>query len=91
MTELFTMKARLAYAVREQRKQLEKEEDALFLELKKITDNKEFKAGGYHLICETRKGNIEYGKVKELQGVDLEPYRKPEGKTWKLSLYQLEP
>lgn len=34
----------------------------------------------------TRKGNVDYSKVKELKGIDLEPYRKKETTYFKIDL-----
>lgn len=38
----------------------------------------------YAFIMEARKGNVDYSKIPELHGVDLEDYRKENVKIWKL-------
>ena len=40
---------------------------------------------GRKLTKVERKGNVNYKKVPELQGVDLEPYRNASSEFWKLS------
>jgi putative phage-type endonuclease len=48
--------------------------EALKLEAGKI------KVGKLSMTVAVRKGSVDYGKVPELQGLDLEPYRKPSTK-----------
>jgi putative phage-type endonuclease len=42
-----------------------------------LGSNSGIKQNGITISRVVRKGNVEYGKIKELEGVDLEPYRKP--------------
>lgn len=57
--------------------QLEKARDAL---LEITTQNT--KGGGLTVYCAEKKGAVDYKKVPELKGVDLEPYRKGSTKVW---------
>lgn len=41
--------------------------------------------GGITLSCTERKGNVDYSKIPELQGIDLEPYRKAGSSYWKIT------
>ena len=41
--------------------------------------------GGITLSCTERKGNVDYSKIPELQGVDLERYRKAGSTYWKIT------
>lgn len=41
--------------------------------------------GGIELHKITKKGNVDYSKIPELDFVDLEQYRKPETEYWKIS------
>lgn len=37
-------------------------------------------------ICQiTKKGNVDYGKIEALKGIDLEQYRKPPTTSWRIS------
>ena len=41
--------------------------------------------GGITLSCTERKGNVDYSKIPELQGIDLEHYRKAGSTYWKIT------
>jgi putative phage-type endonuclease len=72
-------------SVSEAIKELEKEEDELRKQLIFLSGESNTKGGGVSLCQIIRKGNIDYGKVPQLKGVDLEPYRKPSIQTWRIT------
>lgn len=47
-----------------------------------LSYGKSYATPDYALIKSVRKGSVDYKKVKELQGVDLEPYRKEGCEIW---------
>jgi len=77
--------ARQLYKLKQTRKELVKQEGKLQEELKVLSEDKNAKGGGFAFTCFMRKGSVEYAKVKELEGIDLEPYRKGSVLMWKLS------
>lgn len=77
--------ARELYKLHQIRKELAKEEKKLQQKLLILSNNKNSKGGGFLFTCILRKGSVDYAQVKELQGIDLEPYRKDSVVTWKLS------
>ena len=54
-------------------------------DLKALCKYKAHMSESFALIEKTRKGNVDYAKIPELQGVDLEDYRKTETKYWELN------
>lgn len=56
---------------------LEERKEQLKKELLAITDHPRAIGYGVKIVRSKRKGGIDYGKVPELQGVNLEQYRKP--------------
>jgi hypothetical protein len=81
--------AKEAYNIREERKRIEKIEEELFARLLIESKNEELSAGGFSLSKVIRKGSVDYAQIPVLQGLDLEPYRKAEITTWKLSVVQI--
>lgn len=77
--------ARELYKLRQTRKELVIQEAKLADNLKALSENKNAKGGGFAFTCCRRKGAVDYSKVKELAGVDLEPYRKGSVVAWKIS------
>ncbi len=64
-------------------RELEKREKALKDALtSKLLENSI--VGPLKLSLITRIGNVQYEKIEELKGVDLEPYRKPSSQYWKV-------
>lgn len=51
-----------------------------------LANNRSAKGSGIKLTKSIRKGNVDYSKVVELIGVDLEPYRKPSYETWMVTI-----
>lgn len=77
--------ARQLYKLKQTRKELVKQEAKLKEELELLSENKNAKGGGFAFTCFMRRGAVDYSNVKELEGVDLEPYRKGSVAMWKLS------
>lgn len=50
-----------------------------------IADNRNVKGGGVRLTKIVRKGAVDYSKVKELDGVDLEKFRKDPTISWRIT------
>jgi len=73
------------YNIKQVRKELLKKEGELQASLKALSKDKNAKGGDFAFTCFLRKGSVEYAKVKELVGVDLEPYRKISVPMWKLT------
>jgi hypothetical protein len=71
-------------------KQLLKEYEAiegqLLAELKILSDNVPSRCDNFVFDCIPRKGLVDYSKIPELKGVDLELYRKEPTVAWKLSM-----
>jgi putative phage-type endonuclease len=72
-------------SVSEEIKYLEKEQEELRNHLLFLSGESNTKGCGISLCKVQRKGNIEYSKVDELKGVDLEKYRKPSIDTWRIT------
>lgn len=54
-----------------------REEDFLIEEMLKMSEGKSAYCDKFQLKVVERKGAVEYGKIPELEGVDLDTYRKP--------------
>ena len=63
--------------IKDKIKELEEMKEKLEVDLKFEMKTDHVFAGEYVLSFSERKGSIDYGKIKELDGVDLELYRKP--------------
>lgn len=72
----------------EQIKFLEKEEDHLRKQLIFLSGESNTRGNGISLCNVLRKGNIEYDKIPELRGVDLEQYRKDPIKTFRITSHE---
>jgi putative phage-type endonuclease len=66
-------------------KDLEIKEEELRKRLIQLCQKQNSEGFGVRLCQVERKGNVEYAKIKELQGVDLEPYRKPPIASWRIT------
>ena len=66
------------------RRILEDHEETYRKELIRLSDGKNSIGGGVKATRFHRRGSIQYGKVPELLGVDLEPYRKPPIESWRI-------
>lgn len=67
-------------------KALEKEEEELRKRLIFLSGESPARGGGICLSSVCRKGPVDYSNIPALQGVDLEPYRKPSMTCWKITI-----
>lgn len=67
-------------------KQLEEQEDELREKLIGLTDGSSCKGYGIRVTRSFSKGLVDYKKVPELVGVDLETYRKPSSERWTVAI-----
>lgn len=67
-----------------QLKQLEKEESEVRQQLIVLAGQSNVKGAGISLSHVTRKGNVDYSKVPELSGINLDYYRKPASSSWRI-------
>ena len=68
---------------------LEEELETVETEMKKLAEESKHprvKCVGVHLVQVARAGNIDYAKIPQLKGVDLEPFRKKGSVYWKTSI-----
>jgi hypothetical protein len=61
-------------------------EDTLRQELILLAGDNGTAGGGIQLSKSMRKGLVDYEKIPELKGVDLEQYRKPSAIAWRILL-----
>jgi putative phage-type endonuclease len=62
---------------------LQKEEETIREHLIKLAGQSNTKGEGICVSQVTRKGNVDYTRIPELKGIDLEAYRKPDSTFWK--------
>ncbi|HUH57055.1 MAG TPA: hypothetical protein VL020_00880, partial [Pseudomonadales bacterium] len=72
-------------AIRKRKKADEVREKEILAELVKMAGGKDASIHGRPLTKVERKGNVDYAKVPELNGVDLEKYRKKGSEFWRFS------
>lgn len=72
------------YHVRLKLKELREKEEILLDSLKEMSNYKNAFGGPFIFTASMRKGAVDYELVPELQGVDLERYRKEQVANWKL-------
>lgn len=70
----------------EKMNELEKEKEEVRKNIIQISNGKISKGYGLTVTKVLRKGNVDYNLVPELNGIDLEPYRKPPIESWKISI-----
>lgn len=68
--------------IKEEIKTLEDREKELLECLKALSQERNSKGFGLTLQKQVCKGAVDYGKIPELQGIDLEPYRKKSFDKW---------
>jgi len=68
--------------ITKQIKALEKQQEEIKKKLLEVNGKQKSKGGGVTIFSSEKKGNVDYKKVPELVGVDLEPYRKKGSTTW---------
>lgn len=67
-------------------KELEKEEEILRNHLIILSGDCNSKGAGISLLQVQRKGNVDYGKIPQLKGIDLDQYRKGTTNSWRITL-----
>lgn len=67
-------------------KDLENQQEELRRQIIFLSGESNTKGGGISLCHMQRKGNVDYAKIPELKGVDLEKYRKSSTSMWRISL-----
>lgn len=72
-------------AARNYRQAFEDQEEVLKLQLIDLCEGKPSKSGPFKFKKSHRKGAIDYSKVPELVGIDLDEFRKPGSVSWVLS------
>jgi len=72
-------------SINQQLKTLEEKEKLYRKQLIEIANNKNARIGDLKLTKSIRKGTVDYGKIIELEGVDLEQYRKDPVVAWRVS------
>ncbi len=68
----------------EQIKNLELVKEAYRKEMIKLCDNKNCMGDGIRIMNSIMRGRVDYDQIPELNGVDLDSYRKPPTNTWKV-------
>lgn len=66
-------------------KLLEEKEAVLRKSLINATENRNAKGGGIKVTKVTTKGHIDYSLIPEIQGMDLDKYRKPSSIKWRIT------
>lgn len=72
-------------AIRKRKKEDEAREKEILAELVKLAGEKDASIHGRPLTKVERKGNVQYAKIPELEGVDLEKYRAKPSSFWRFS------
>lgn len=76
-----------AYALTQQRKDLEKQEKEAYDLLKQLSGDMDSYYGAWEYTCTMRKGTVDYMAIPQLKGVDLDTYRKDSVPVWSLKPY----
>lgn len=84
MNAAWEILANQAYKISQQRKELEAVEKELFAQLKELSCHQDATFGRWSLVSTTRLGNVDYGSIPELSGVNLDQYRKEGIRVWSL-------
>lgn len=80
--------AQKAYQAQQMKRHYEEQEKDFLIQLKNACDNRSFTAGGYVFQKSVRKGSIDYIGVFKDHKIDIEPYRKEDVITWKLTFLE---
>jgi hypothetical protein len=72
-------------SVTEQIEFLEKEEDQLRKQLIFLSGDSNTRGCGISLCKIERKGAVDYSRIPELKGIDLDKYRKESSKSWRIN------
>ena len=76
-------------ALLEQKEALEAREVEIKQALRDLSEGKNSKGFGVAFYKTTRKGNVDYAKIPELEGVNLEQYRKDPSEVWTVRRVQM--
>lgn len=71
--------------INSQIKEMQETEEELRKQLVFLSGESNSKGGGISLCRIQRKGNVDYAKIPELKGIDLDKYRKDSISTWRIS------
>lgn len=82
--------AKEAFKLQQQARELEKAKEQAFKKLKEVSGEQNCKGGGFVYSFSLRKGNVDIEKIAQEYSLNLEPYRKPESKVWKLEMQLME-
>lgn len=82
--DVWINKAQELFNLQESIKRLEQQASIVKEELSKLSKNKPSCGGGFIYEMIPRKGSVDYAKVPQLQGVDLDQYRKEDVVMWRL-------
>lgn len=69
----------------DQIKYLEQKKNEVKSQVIQLSDSRNAKGNNATLVYVTTKGRVNYDKIPELQGVDLEQYREPSRQEWRLT------
>jgi len=83
--ELWNQVASQWKSASEQIKSLEKEEDQLRKQLIFLSGESNTRGSGISLCKIERKGAVDYSRIPELKGIDLDKYRKESYKSWRIN------
>lgn len=83
--EIWIKKAQEVFDLQQKRKMLEEAEDMARNELKELTGDVDSYGGGFKYESTIRRGSVDYSKIPQLKGVNIDIYRKENVIMWKLS------
>ncbi len=83
--DLWNHSATLWKEIQEDLKKLEKKSEQVKAELIRLSEESNTKGAGISLFQVQRKGNVDYTKIPELKGIDLDKYRKATTNSWRLT------
>jgi len=81
---LFLNRCKILWDIQEEIREKQKIINEVKEELKQMAEGVNSRAGEYRFQVSSRKGAVNYSGIPELNGVDLEKYRKAPIKTWSL-------
>jgi predicted phage-related endonuclease len=69
---------------------IELEEESIKSELIHLANQQSAQGAGIRLTKSLRRGHIDYARIPQIQGIDLEPFRKPSTESWRISIQGVE-
>ena len=82
--------AKVLFKLKQKRKEIEKEENEVEKILKELSENQSSMGGQFVYSYSLRKGSIDIEKATKELNLNLEPYRRPGSKVWKLEMQLME-